>query len=418
MTHVLFVDSNVPGFDTMRIALDRGYVVSFLQPKHRLYTDTDLTKSVKAGVHNLISIENPTSFYEVARAMALIQSVLPIDGVITQLEPCVDAVAKACVVHNIRFTNATAVQNSKNKRKARELVEQAKLKSGFHAIGKTADDVGKIAARYGKPVVVKPQVAFDSILPVAAQTSPEAKQAAQDILDRIDDLAPEIRGQIANDLLVEELLVGPLVSIELGLLDGEFFRFMISGRPRAKANDCIKMGTSMPAQISFEDQENCCVYAEQVAKALGLDIGIFHIEMILTTEGPALVEVNPRLMGCVIPSLYENVTGDCLLNHLIDIHLGKRPRWKPVAPKTAITTRKLMPTEDGKLPTLIDLHWVHNQPDIIQFDPYKLNPNASVKAHDILARFQVKSDTITEADSRANRYLSKMAEELQIKLFE
>jgi len=239
MTHVLFVDSNVPGFDTMRIALDRGYVVSFLQPKHRLYTDTDLTKSVKAGVHNLISIEDPTSFYEVARAMALIQSVLPIDGVITQLEPCADAVAKACVVHNIRFTNATAVQNSKNKRKARELVEQAKLKSGFHAIGKTADDVGKIAVRYGKPVVVKPQVAFDSILPVAAQTSQEAKLAAQDILDRIDDLAPEIRGQIANGLLVEELLVGPLVSIELGLLDGEFFRFMISGRPRAKANDGI-----------------------------------------------------------------------------------------------------------------------------------------------------------------------------------
>ncbi|MDX8355491.1 ATP-grasp domain-containing protein [Cognatiyoonia sp. IB215182] len=418
MTHLLFVDSNVPGFNTMRIAQERGYSVSFIQSKYRLYTETGFTRSVTNKVDNLVSIDDPTSLDEVIDAMRTIQSLEAIDGVITQLEPCVDTVANACQALDIRFTDAQAVQNSRNKHRARRLIEKAGLRSGFHAVAYDAAEVARIVENFGKPVIVKPQVGFDSILSFAARNAKEAQLAAQEIMNGIENLAPEIREQISKGLLIEELLVGPLVSVELGLLDGQFYRFMVSGRPRAKDNECIEMGASMPAQLTDEAKSECCEYAEQVAKAIGLDLGIFHIELIVTQHGPALVEVNPRLMGGVMPSLYENVTGDCILEHLIDIHLGNPPAWGGCLPSSAITTRKLMPKVDAQLPKSFDLSWLFKMDDVIQFDPYKLEPGAPVKMHDILARFQVKHDSMLEADRHADTYLAKIAKELRIELFE
>ncbi|UFX80777.1 hypothetical protein KYT91_07135 [Klebsiella pneumoniae] len=56
----------------------------------------------------------------------------------------------------------------------------------------------------------------------------------------------------------------------------------------------------------------------------------FHIEMIYTNSGPAIVEVNGRLGGRTIPVLYELATGNSMFEHLINISQRAEPKAESV----------------------------------------------------------------------------------------
>jgi biotin carboxylase len=413
--HVLFADANVPTFDTINVALTRGYRVSLVRSNYRMYTETPFVKDTIARVHDITDIDDPTKLPEMFHAIQAIAKRTPIDAVITQLEPCVDVVADVCDALALPFTDARAVRNARNKAKAREIVAAAGLNSAKYAVVKTPDEAAMAAAGIG-PVIVKPQTSYDSLLAYPARTPSEARKAAADLLAGLGSIAPQLREQASRGILVEEWLHGDLVSAEIGARDGKFYRFMLSGRPRSKENECIEMGASMPADVSEEVREECFSYAERVARALGLDLGIFHIEMIVTARGPVLVESNPRLMGGVMPGMYKHATNDDICGHLLDLHLGF-PLSVPRQTNSAfITSRKLMPRISGEVARSFDLSWVENGPSWVSFSPYKLHPGASVNRLDILARYEVRGGSMTEADEIADDFLSKFEAEIGVPL--
>ncbi|EJN05653.1 ATP-grasp domain-containing protein [Phyllobacterium sp. YR531] len=405
--HLLIVDSNVPGFDTIQNASDAGIIVSFIRSNYRLYTVTENVIRTVYGVANVISIDDPTSLDQVKKAMSAIHNLLPVDGVITQLEACVDVVAQACADLGIRFTNARAVANARDKAKARELIEAVGIRSARCRIVSTPDEAAQVTAEFGCPVIVKPQTGYDSLLAYPAHSPEQAASATNALLNGIKDTPRQIHSQLQKGVLVEELLVGELVSVELGVKDGKFYRFMVSGRPRSKENECIEMGATMPADISSELREECFFYAESVVTALGLDIGIFHIEMILTKRGPTLVEVNPRLMGGVMPGMYKHLTSDDISKHLINIHLDLPVEAPELDVRDFITSRKLMPRNNGQLAGQIDVSWAAATEGLIHFDPYALRPGQEVKANQVLARYQIRRNSLDDAGVIADELLDR-----------
>ena len=86
-----------------------------------------------------------------------------------------------------------------------------------------------------------------------------------------------------------------------------------------------------------------------VLDAVGFDWGATHTELMLTIDGPRLIEVNPRLVGAKIPRVVGYALNRSLHEELIRLHVGERPR-RPVASPTHVgVTRWIVADRPGIL---------------------------------------------------------------------
>ena len=69
-------------------------------------------------------------------------------------------------------------------------------------------------------------------------------------------------------------------------------------------------------------------YIFSVLDAVGFNCGAAHVEIMVTDEGPQLIEVNPRLVGAKIARLSSHGLGYSVHEALIRLHLGD-PNYLP-----------------------------------------------------------------------------------------
>jgi biotin carboxylase len=340
-----------------------------------------------------------------------------VHAVIAQLEFSVEATAIACERLGLRFTSAQGVRNARNKARARSLIQAAGLASTRFAVAHDVNGVANAAQRFGYPVIVKLLSGADSIMAYRADNAGEARAAAAEIVSRVRDISPQVREQFGRGILVEEYVTGELVSAEIGFLDGASYRFMVTGRALSDANECVEMGAVLPANIPDSQAGACFDYAESVCRTLGLDLGIFHIEMMLTDQGPVLIEANPRLMGGLMTTLYEILTGHNISDDLISIHLGRPITGDLPSPAGFVTARKVMPLADGRLPGQLDLSWLDDPGgELAQLFNYRLLPGADVRRLQVLARAAVSAPTWGQAMARADALVDRFEMTLGLRL--
>lgn len=415
--HIVFIDTSSPGIETMHLAKQRGLRVSFIRSGYRHYAATERVNSIFSTLDTIVTISASTVEEEVFRAMQQIAALAPIDAVISELEPCVDVAARVCARLAVPFTSAFAVTAARDKTRAREIIQHAGLRCPRFRQVATPQDARAAAEAIGTPVVIKPRTGFYSLLAAVAPTPWDAERAAEKLLFGIDSLPMQLQDQFRRGILVEEYLTGPLVSAEIGVRDGKIFRFMISDHPRAQEDECIEMGASMPANLRPDQMEACFEYAEAVARELGLDLGIFHAEMIATEQGPVLVEMNSRLMGGVMPSVYRHLTGESIQERLLDIHLGSPIRDEPPKFSGYVSARNIMPDRDTFLSDRIDLSWLKEYGgQLIEFDPHHLSPGIPVRRRQILGWYHVRAGAFAEANTTANSILGRFEKSLGIPL--
>ena len=75
----------------------------------------------------------------------------------------------------------------------------------------------------------------------------------------------------------------------------------------------------MPNKGEWAVLEN---YLFRILDAVGYDCGATHTEIMLTEDGPILVEINPRLVGAKIARLMNYSLNKSVHELLIDLHLG------------------------------------------------------------------------------------------------
>lgn len=128
-------------------------------------------------------------------------------------------------------------------------------------------------------------------------------------------------------VVVEERMVGPEVSVETLAVDGEVHVIQITDKITTGAPHFVEMGHTQPSRL------NCTNEIKQVAiaanKAIGINDGPSHTEIIVTKEGPKIVELGARLGGdCITTHLVPLSTGVNMVEACIRIALGERPDIK------------------------------------------------------------------------------------------
>ena len=109
----------------------------------------------------------------------------------------------------------------------------------------------------------------------------------------------------SGGVIVEEYMRGPEVSVEIITLDGQPHVLNVTDKLTTGAPHFVEMGHSQPSRLGDENVAKISDLATRAVKAVGIENGPAHVEIILTENGPKMVELGAR-MG-----------GDCITTHLV-----------------------------------------------------------------------------------------------------
>lgn len=418
--HFVFVETNRPGLAGLEAALRRGFRVSFIKAKN--YEELYMSPAARAildRVHRVLDLEDSSDPSQLEEGLRTLASDTPIDGVTTVIQ--LHALPVAHVARRLGLPGADpeAIRIARDKIACRYALQRAGVASTEFAPATCAMDVTRFAALHGYPVVVKPATGTAKLLTQLLHDEAAVSDYFAHLAAATATMKPIFRREVESTLLVEKRLVGPMYSVEIGVHNGRFTTFMVSKRKRTDHDEIIELGTSMPCELSASQRDEMSDYVERVLRVLGLDLGIFHVEVILTTEGPRLVEVNPRLMGGNMPDLYALATGDDIYDHLVDIHLGRDPRPCEHA-NMAATSRTIAGLCDGRVRDDLPPDWLD------EFRPLMARCQISVQAGQRIQRvtdnfgtygfFQVTAGTHEDSVALADSLVRRIAQRLGVEL--
>lgn len=129
-------------------------------------------------------------------------------------------------------------------------------------------------------------------------------------------------------VVVEECMVGPEVSVETMAYGGKIEVIQITDKITTGAPHFVEMGHTQPTK------QECVAEIKEIAiaanKAVGIENGPSHTEIIITEKGPKIVEIGARLGGdCITTHLVPLSSGVNMVEACIRISLGERPDIKP-----------------------------------------------------------------------------------------
>ena len=137
----------------------------------------------------------------------------------------------------------------------------------------------------------------------------------------------------SGDVVVEEYMQGPEVSVETLTVDGICHVVQITDKLTTGAPHFVEMGHSQPSALPPDIVEEIRQVVIAANHAVGITNGPSHTEIIVTAEGPKIVELGARLGGdCITTHLVPLSTGVNMVECCIRIALGETPalqkKWK------------------------------------------------------------------------------------------
>ena len=129
-----------------------------------------------------------------------------------------------------------------------------------------------------------------------------------------------------GDIVVEEYMEGPEVSVETLSVDGECHIIQITDKLTTGAPYFVEMGHSEPSAQPEDIKVRILEVASAAVKAIGIENGPSHTEIKVTKDGPKIVELGARLGGDNITThLVPLSTGVDMVECCIKIALGEKP---------------------------------------------------------------------------------------------
>jgi biotin carboxylase len=166
----------------------------------------------------------------------------------------------------------------------------------------TVADAAEFADRHGLPVVLKP-AAGNGSLGVHAVENPDTLQTAWD----------HATASGLGAVLAEEMLVGPEYSVETRSVDGAHEVVAVTEKSTTGSPHFVETGHLVPARLNPTAGAAIGAEAIRALDAIHHQLGPCHVEVIVSRNGPAVVEINRRLGGDRIWELVQLATGRNLM---------------------------------------------------------------------------------------------------------
>ncbi|MFJ7625102.1 ATP-grasp domain-containing protein [Streptomyces sp. NPDC097595] len=156
---------------------------------------------------------------------------------------------------------------------------------------------------HGVPCVVKPAHGSASVGVAVLRTTDDAALTAA-----LARAGGDFYGLSGTGVVVERFHEGPQFSVEGFSEDGEHVCVAIT-RKYSDPVRFVELGHAVPAPLPARTREDIHRYVGEVLDALGVTFGATHTEIVLTDEGPRVIETHLRMGGDEIPALVRTATG-------------------------------------------------------------------------------------------------------------
>ena len=267
-----------------------------------------------------------------------------VTGVLTYDEPLVTAAAEVAERLGVRGLSTSGAQNCRDKSRSRAALTQAGIAQPRYALVHDLDEAVEAAARIGYPVVAKPRGMGASVGVVRADSA-DALRAAFGVAERARLAGPPV---YEDGVLIEELVDGPEVSIDGAVFGGEYRPFCLARKHLGPPPYFEEVGHLVDATDPLAGDSALQDLLAGAHRALGVQDGITHTEVRLTSRGPVIIEVNARLGGDLIPYLGMLATGVDPGLLAAQIAAGAPPRLEPTSRHCA-GIRFLYPPQDCRV---------------------------------------------------------------------
>ena len=133
-----------------------------------------------------------------------------------------------------------------------------------------------------------------------------------------------------GSVIVEEYLSGNEVSVEIIVLSGTVHVLQVTDKITTGAPHFVETGHTQPSRLSEKDVEAIKDLAARAVKAVGIENGPAHVEIMLTKNGPRMIELGARMGGdCITTHLVPLSTGIDMIKAVIQISCGETPDLTP-----------------------------------------------------------------------------------------
>lgn len=128
----------------------------------------------------------------------------------------------------------------------------------------------------------------------------------------------------SGEVIIEPKFEGVEVSCNVLVNDGELIVKILSERlVHGEVAFGVPKGHLIPVKnISAEERQQALAHVEKIVHALDLNNAVLYFQMILTREGPRVVEIAPRVDGCHIWRLIQHACGFDFMDQVLDVLEG------------------------------------------------------------------------------------------------
>ena len=241
-------------------------------------------------------------------------------GIIPGNDFCVPMACALSERLGLRTNSSEAAWGARNKIQMRKLLRKAHVKCPKFQYYYNMDDIIKAKDSFTYPLIVKPSDMCNSKLVKLVHDENQLLENANEILHTKENFL-NYQKEIA--VLIEEYAIGPEFSVELLLEDSEILFASVTEKHKNDLPFFVEMGHVVPSSITTKEEEASLVQAGlMAARAIGLTQGPIHAEVVLTENGPSMIELAGRVGGDNIMHLVKYATGVYLPELVVEQLLG------------------------------------------------------------------------------------------------
>ena len=236
----------------------------------------------------------------------------------------------------------------RDKFSVRQKLSEHLIKQPDFRLAVSNQDLKKAVDELGLPVLIKPSDGFGSQNIAVLRHENDLSPWLSPLQDMLPSRVDYGLGVKANDrLLVERYMQGQFVGCDFMSANGQHHMLGLNEKVMfAPPSFAIKGGCFTPYHDTMAPLRD---YAAHCLDAVGFNWGASHIEIMITKEGPRLVEINGRLVGARIARLMSYALGYSVHQHLIHLLMSGTFPPPPAAPRRVAVSRWLTSPREGIL---------------------------------------------------------------------
>ncbi len=260
----------------------------------------------------------------------------------------------------------TPVLLTRDKGKMRERMREAGIASIPHAVVTSVEQVVAFGHQCGWPIILKPANGVGS-RQIHKLFSQDDAAAAFTTIRQDDNTASVIKHDFPDqDILAEKFVAGPEVSVEAISWDGRHSVLCVTDKITTGYPRFVETGHSLPSALPPATTDAIEALVRAFLDAVGHRHGPSHTEVIVTEQGPIIVESHTRTGGDRIFEMVELAFGVDLFGATLQGFAGCFPSVTPS--KSGGAAIRYLTLPEGRVSAIDGVEQAAGLPGVVRCD--------------------------------------------------